>query len=185
VIAENTIFRVLAPDCVGRRVLAPGRKQALAGPDGGDAGLDLAAFPVPGKVALWLEKDGRDPGIVEGGHTVGLEVTERASGKRLFFIPGCAEMTPGLATRLRDAALVFFDGTLWRDDEMVRLGIGPKTGRRMGHISMSGEHGAIAALAGLDVGRKVFNPHQQHEPGADRGFARARRGRGRRLDDRA
>jgi len=26
----------------------------------------------------------------------------------------------------------------------------------MGHISMSGEHGAIAALAGLDVGRKVF-----------------------------
>ena len=26
----------------------------------------------------------------------------------------------------------------------------------MGHISMSGENGAIAALAGLDIGRKVF-----------------------------
>ena len=26
----------------------------------------------------------------------------------------------------------------------------------MGHISMSGEHGAIESLAGLNVGRKMF-----------------------------
>jgi pyrroloquinoline quinone biosynthesis protein B len=26
----------------------------------------------------------------------------------------------------------------------------------MGHISMSGEHGAIESLAGLDIGRRVF-----------------------------
>ena len=26
----------------------------------------------------------------------------------------------------------------------------------MGHISMSGEHGAIESLAGLDIGRKMF-----------------------------
>jgi len=28
-------------------------------------------------------------------------------------------MTDELATRLDGAALVFFDGTLWRDDEMI------------------------------------------------------------------
>ena len=26
----------------------------------------------------------------------------------------------------------------------------------MGHISMSGDHGAIESLAGLDIGRKMF-----------------------------
>ena len=31
-----------------------------------------------------------------------------------------------------------------------------KTGQGMGHISMSGDHGAIESLAGLDIGRKVF-----------------------------
>jgi pyrroloquinoline quinone biosynthesis protein B len=156
VIAANSIFRVLSPDCVERRTLSLDTPSALTFPDGRDSGLAVTAFTVPGKVALWLEDNGRDPGIVEGGHTVGLEVRERASGKSLFFIPGCAAMTERLARRLRHAPVVFFDGTLWRDDEMVRLGIGPKTGQRMGHMSMSGEHGTIAAFRELGVARKIF-----------------------------
>ena len=55
----------------------------------------------------------------------------------LFFIPGCAAITEPVSRRLRAGELVFFDGTLWRDDEMIRLGVGEKTGRRMGHISMA------------------------------------------------
>ena len=39
---------------------------------------------------------------------------------------------------------------------MVRAGLGQKTGKRMGHMSMSGDDGSIAAFADLDVGRKVF-----------------------------
>jgi pyrroloquinoline quinone biosynthesis protein B len=65
-------------------------------------------------------------------------------------------MTEQLRTRLAGSALVFFDGTLWRDDEMIRLGVGIKTGRRMGHMSMSGEDGTIAAFADLGVGRRIF-----------------------------
>ncbi len=65
-------------------------------------------------------------------------------------------MTPELAARLDGAELVFFDGTLWRDDEMIAAGLGPKSGRRMGHMSMSGPQGSIAAFAPLDVTRKVF-----------------------------
>ena len=53
-------------------------------------------------------------------------------------------------------ALLFFDGTLWRDDEMVTRGEGVKTGHRMGHMSMSGSEGSIAALADLDIARRVF-----------------------------
>ena len=41
-----------------------------------------------------------------------------------------------------------------------------KTGRRMGHISMSGPDGAIARLRGVPVGPAHLHPHQQHQPGA-------------------
>ncbi len=160
VLAENSIFRVLAPDCVEPRVLRLEKPLELAGPGAGPgtgaATLVVTAFAVPGKVALWLEEPGREPGIHEDGRTVGLEILDKASGARCFFIPGCAAMTPALAQRLRGAKLVFFDGTLWRDDEMIRLGVGAKTGQRMGHMSMAGDDGVIAAFRDLAVARKIF-----------------------------
>lgn len=156
VLAENSIFRVLAPDCVERRVLHLGKPLELSGPSADARTLTVTAFAVPGKVALWLEEPGREPGIYEDGRTIGLEITDKATGARFFFIPGCAAMTPVLKERLRGAPLVFFDGTLWRDDEMIRLGVGSKTGQRMGHMSMAGEEGAIAAFRDLAVTRKVF-----------------------------
>ena len=39
---------------------------------------------------------------------------------------------------------------------MVRAGLGQKTGKRMGHMSMNGPDGSIAAFVGLDIGRRVF-----------------------------
>ena len=41
-------------------------------------------------------------------------------------------------------------------DELIAAGLGNKTGQSMGHIAMSGEQGAIAALAGLGIDRKIF-----------------------------
>ena len=75
---------------------------------------------------------------------------------RFFYMPACARMTDELAARLRGAPLVFFDGTLWRDDEMIRSEVGVKTGKRMGHMSVSGDDGTLAAFAPLDVERKIF-----------------------------
>jgi pyrroloquinoline quinone biosynthesis protein B len=71
-------------------------------------------------------------------------------------LTACARLTPELADRVSGAPLVFFDGTLWHDDEMIAGGLSHKTGQRMGHMSMSGENGSIAAFAGIDVGRKVY-----------------------------
>jgi len=39
---------------------------------------------------------------------------------------------------------------------MIRLGLGAKTGRRMGHISVADPDGAIASFARLGVARKIF-----------------------------
>ena len=39
---------------------------------------------------------------------------------------------------------------------MISAGVGVKTGARMGHMSMSGDAGSIAAFAELAVRRRVF-----------------------------
>jgi pyrroloquinoline quinone biosynthesis protein B len=156
VLAANTIFNVLNPAFVTRTALQLEREHALARPDGTSLGFSVVPFAVPGKVALWLEDaaKGDDFGTVDED-TVALEV--RAGGAtRFFYIPGCARMTAALAARIRGAELVFFDGTLWVDDEMIRDGVGVKTGKRMGHMSVSGDDGTLAAFRTLGVKRKVF-----------------------------
>lgn len=155
VLARNSIFNVLNPDYVARRAMPMDTALPLNDGRGNSLGMRVRAFTVPGKVALWLEdKNAPNFGTAEGD-TLGLEILGE-DGNSFFYIPACAQMTPELAVRLKGAALVFFDGTLWRDDEMVRAGVGTKTGRRMGHMSCDGEDGSIAAFAALDVRRKIF-----------------------------
>jgi len=154
VLKSNSIFDVLAADVVRREVLALEQLQPLRLPDGSDSGLRVRCFPVPGKVPLYLESLEGTPPILLGEDTVGVEIADARS--RLFFIPGCAAMTDALLQRLRGAEMVLFDGTLWRDDEMIRAGLGSKTGRRMGHMSLSGPEGTISAFRELGVRRKVL-----------------------------
>ena len=65
-------------------------------------------------------------------------------------------MTDELSARIFNSELVFFDGTLWVDDEMIKEKVGVKTGKRMGHMSLSGADGSIEAFKDLDIKRKIF-----------------------------
>ena len=154
VLDANPIFEVLARDVVNRQPVRLEQPTSLDLPNGQPSGLTLELFAVPGKVPLYLEQHGAAPPIVEGEDTVGAAVSH--GGQRLFYIPGCAAMTERLRQRLRGAELVFFDGTLWDDHEMIRAGIGEKTGQRMGHMSVSGRNGTVAAFADLGVRRKIL-----------------------------
>ncbi|TAL82501.1 MAG: pyrroloquinoline quinone biosynthesis protein PqqB [Beijerinckiaceae bacterium] len=116
-------------------------------------GFTITPFAVPGKVPLWLESAEVKIGT-EDESTVGLEIIE--NGKRFYYIPGCAEVTPKIQERIRGADLLFFDGTTFTDDEMVKLGLSQKTAWRMGHTAMSGEKGSLARLADLGIGRRVY-----------------------------
>jgi pyrroloquinoline quinone biosynthesis protein B len=139
-LAANSIFGVLAPDIVSRRAVRAGERFALPG------GLAAELFLVPSKPPLYLEGD--DPALAaETEATVGIEIA--CAGKRLVFIPGAAKLTPTMVERLRVADVVLFDGTLFTDDEMIAAKAGTKTGRRMGHMPVSGADGTLAALAGL------------------------------------
>ena len=156
VLSANGIFNVLNPDFVARRSLAIGEAIELADRDGKPTGLRVEAFSVPGKVALYLEDAAIEQRLAQRSEdTIGLAVTG-PRGQRFYYIPGCAALDDELRARLKNAPAVFFDGTLWEDDEMVRAGLGSKTGRRMGHLSVSGAEGSIAAFRDLGVARKIF-----------------------------
>ena len=155
VLKANSIFGVLAEDCVRRQAVPLGQPFEPVHVDGSGSGLAVELFDVPGKVALYLES-GSSVAALRGqpGDTVGVEVSARDN--RLLSVPGCAAMTDGLKRRMAGASVVLFDGTLWQDDEMIRQGLGPKSGRRMGHMSVSGPDGTLAAFRDIPVGRKIL-----------------------------
>jgi pyrroloquinoline quinone biosynthesis protein B len=149
ILDENPIFEALNRKLVKRRPVQIGAPFEPALPDGRAAGFTVEAFGAPGKVALFLEGRGDEA----EGDTVGLVIRDNTGGQKLVFLAACAEVTPAIKSLLEGADLVFFDGTLWRDDEMIRAGLSQKTGQRMGHIAMSA---AMPALADLGIGKKVF-----------------------------
>lgn len=157
VLAANSIFNVLNPKFVQRLPMQLEQPLDLLKADDSPAEITIVPFAVPGKVALWLEdaSKGDNFGSVEED-TIALEIRDGKGELCFFYVPACAAMTPDLADRLRGAPLVFFDGTLWTDDEMIRGNVGVKTGKRMGHMSNSGDDGTIAAFRDLDVKRKIF-----------------------------
>jgi pyrroloquinoline quinone biosynthesis protein B len=146
-IARNQIFAVVG------ETIAPRKRVMLDEPVTLADGLTVEPFSVPGKVPLYRET-GEVETDKESDTTIGLKISSKAAS--FYYIPGCGDINPALRARLTKASLVLFDGTLWRDDEMIRQGIGSKTGRRMGHVSMSGPDGSITRLGDLDIGRKVF-----------------------------
>ncbi len=137
-IGANRIF-----DVVGRDI-APRRAVRLGEPFEPLPGLTVELFPVPGKAPLWLEEgEVKTDEIGEG--TVGVAV--EAGSRRLVYAPGCARVTDELHRRIAAAHVLFFDGTLFVDDEMIANGLGDKTGRRMGHMPVSGPGGTLEELA--------------------------------------
>lgn len=153
----SPVFGVLNPDVVPRKPVVLNEPFPVQGADGRELGLTVEVFPVPGKVALYLENESAGPGFgTQEGDTVGVRLRDAATGAEAFYLPNCAAIDAPLAERLRGAALAFFDGTLYRDDEMVRAGLGQKTGTRMGHMNISGPEGSLAAFEELDVARKIY-----------------------------
>jgi pyrroloquinoline quinone biosynthesis protein B len=116
-------------------------------------GLETRLFSVPGKVPLYLEKGEPELGA-ETEQTVGVEF--RIGPQRVYYIPGCGAVSAALADRIADADLLFFDGTLFSDDEMIRMGTSQKIGRRMGHVPMTGPGGSLEALSRLPIGRCIY-----------------------------
>ncbi len=157
------VFGVLNPEVVKRRTVA--LEETI---DTG-LGFTLTAFVTPGKIPLYMESpnEAEIEIAAEGENTVGVEI--RKGDRRFYYVPSCARMTDALRKRLEGAEILFFDGTTFEDDEMIRQGLMQKTAWRMGHMAMNGERGSLQSLVDVDIRRRVFvhinnsNPALRHE----------------------
>lgn len=163
VLENNAIFNVLNPDFVARRQLYLDETLEPQSKEGETLGLAITPFAVPGKVALYLEDESAASGnfgtVEEDTIALRIENLQGSNGsgpRRFLYVPACAAPSPALQREMQHADLMMFDGTLWQDDEMQVQGAGSKTGRRMGHMSLSGPDGTLATFADSPVARKVF-----------------------------
>src|SRR6266404_4661486 len=127
-------------------------------PRGGTRGSPIKAVLLTGaeidQVAGLLSLREREPfQLCATAANVGVELY--AGDARIVYIPGAAAVTAAIMARIKEADVVFFDGTLFRDDEMITSGTGAKTGRRMGHIPIDGQDGSLAALEGISA-RRIY-----------------------------
>ena len=165
ILKSNSIFDVLSEANVKRQAIAVDQAFEPTLSDGAPSGIEILPFTVPGKAAWYLRDKVRDG----EGDTLGLRIRDKATDKHLVFVAACADVSDDLKSRLAGTPLLFFDGTLWRDDELIAAGLCTKTGQSMGHIAMSGKGGAIESLAGLNIERKLFLHINNSNPALLRG----------------
>ena len=152
---------------MARRAVNPGERFMLPG------GIEAKLFIVPGKLPLYLEGEAPELGT-ESAANVGVELLRE--GARMVFVPGTRPVTPAMRERFARADVVLFDGTLFTDDEMIRMQTGQKTGRRMGHMQIDGDSGSLRRLSRI-VGAAYLCPYQQHQSDPDRWLRRAAQSR--------
>jgi pyrroloquinoline quinone biosynthesis protein B len=91
---------------------------------------------VPGEASLGL--------IISGG------------SKSAGYFPAVPRIDDALLERLDTLDLLFFDGTFWSDDELIREKGSTQTALQMGHVPVSSSSGGLARLAALRKPRRIF-----------------------------
>jgi pyrroloquinoline quinone biosynthesis protein B len=139
------LLRLLEAYCpVTWRPVVPGVDVPLEG------GLSYRAFDVP------TTKRARFGTGNEKGRVVGYRLTDEHTGRALVHLPAVQELTADVREQLGGCSCLLVDGTCWSDDELVRLGVGSRTAREMGHLPIGGPGGSLEQLAQLDVERTVY-----------------------------
>lgn len=149
----NPIFRLLDHFCGVRWHPLPidGSSFSVAGVDG----LSFCALPLQSKAPPYSpHRDNPHP-----GDNIGVSITDVRSGRKAFYAPGLAAIEPHVWGAMEAADCVLVDGTFWTDDEMVQLGIAPKTGLELGHLPQSGAGGMIEWLDKLPAATRRLLIH--------------------------
>lgn len=130
------------------RPLPLGETIAIADAKGEPLGLTVRAVAAPGKPPVHLV-----------GHAapapddnVALVLGDAAGGPSIVYAAASAVADPALVD---GHAAVLFDGTFFREDELVRLGLSRSVARDMAHVPIDGPEGSLARLAAVG-GRKIF-----------------------------
>ncbi|MBX3190826.1 MAG: pyrroloquinoline quinone biosynthesis protein PqqB [Labilithrix sp.] len=131
------------------RPIALGEEVALEDAAGAPLGVVMRAFAAPGKLPVHLM--GHAAESAEDNVWLSLRDLRDADAKRgsLAYAAACASLE-GVDLAGHDAVL--FDGTFFREDELVRLGLSKAVAKDMAHLPI--ESGSLHAK--IDARRKIY-----------------------------
>ncbi len=127
------------------QTLEPERETSLPG-----SSLTVEPFEVGGDAPRYLDGSGLEL------QANGFVFRDRGGGGVVTYVPGLARLDDEILDRLASSDQVLVDGTFWRDDELLQLGISQRTARDMGHVPLSGPGGSLEALGQLRRPRKTL-----------------------------
>jgi pyrroloquinoline quinone biosynthesis protein B len=150
----NVFYRTLErfPDQVTWRALKPGSEEVLADRDGRPSDLTVVTSAMPGKRPLHLE----EVSAPDVGDNVGFRIRDARSRRVFAYCSSVGAITDEVRRAVAGAQCLFFDGTFWSNDELPALGFGARSAEQMAHWPVGGPAGTLAALAGLDVPRRIL-----------------------------
>jgi pyrroloquinoline quinone biosynthesis protein B len=138
--SEYPLLTMLERYCgVDWRPLEPGVATPLEGTT-----LTVETFPTGGDAPLYM-------GDAPGPSAIGLTVRDSATAGTLVYVPAIEELDPTVSARLAEGDTVLADGTFFRHDDLVSLGLGERDSWAMGHAPLTGEGGTLEALAALEA----------------------------------
>jgi pyrroloquinoline quinone biosynthesis protein B len=153
---DNSMFAMLerVPNQVTWTDFAAGATLELCDPAGSRSGLHCRSislgthYPAYVSNSWWSELKAADASL-------GMMI-ESQQGKRLTYLPAVPQITETLLRELDQADVLFFDGTFWSDDELIRMQCSGQTALQMGHVPVSSEEGSLHKLAQLRLPRKIY-----------------------------
>jgi pyrroloquinoline quinone biosynthesis protein B len=135
------------------RPLAIGEEVELADAAGEPLGIRLRAFAAPGKLPVHLV--GHAAESPEDNVGLSLRDASTKDAPALAYAAACAKIDDSVQAELAKHAAVLFDGTFYREDELVRLGLSKAVAKDMAHLPISGDSGSLARVAALDSMRNT------------------------------
>lgn len=137
------------------RPLTIGEEVELRDAAGESLGLHMRAFAAPGKLPVHLMGHTTD----SAEDNIGLSFRDGASSTpALAYAAACASLEGIDRDMLAKHAAIMFDGTFFREDELVRLGLSKAVAKDMAHMPISSDRGSLAGLASVEPRktRKIF-----------------------------
>ena len=132
------------------RPLVIGEEVELADAAGEPLGLRVRPFAAPGKLPVHLV--GHAAESPEDNVGLSLRDSGASDAPAIAYAAACASVQ---GVDLENHSAVLFDGTFYREDELVRLGLSKAVAKDMAHMPISGESGSLARLAQLTA-RKIY-----------------------------
>ncbi len=93
------------------------------------------------------------------GDNIALSIKDTVTGGTVLYAPGLGAVDQPVWRAMQRAACVLVDGTFWRDDEMIELGLSGKRAQDIGHLAQTGAGGMLEWLQRLPASTRKILVH--------------------------